>query len=105
MLNEQEDVRVILRNMTKSPDGVSCIAACILAIAMAAMNVVMPDLFNAENTNRAEKWLAIWLVSPVLSFLIYLRSHQLFDGGGSLWPMVRSIVVLAPVFVLIYFNF
>lgn len=105
MLNEKEDVRVILRDMTKSPDGVSCIAACMLAIVMGLMNILMPELFNAVNTTLVGKWLAIWFFSPALSFLIYVRSHQIFDGHGPLWPMVRSMVVLIPVFVLIYFNF
>ena len=104
MLNEKEDVRAILRGMTKSSDGRSCIVACLISIAMAAMNLLIPDLFIAGNINRTEKWLAIWLAFPLLSFLIYLRSQQIFDGSGSMWLLVRSIFVLFPVFVLIYFN-
>jgi len=105
MLNEKGDVRVILRNMTKTLDGMSCIAACILAIAMAFMNALIPKLVFSVGANQTEKWIAIWLFSPVFSFLIYVRSQQLFDGHGLLWSMVRSIVVLLPIFVLVYFNF
>ena len=105
MLNERDDVRTILKDMTKSPDGISCIAACMLSIAMAITNALVPELFHAGNADRTGKWLAIWLVLPPLLFLLYLRNRQLIDGIGRIWTLVRSIAVLSPAFVLSYFNF
>lgn len=104
MLNERDDIQTIFRDMTKSLDGATCIAACMLSFAMAALNTLMPEVLQAGSAGRTGKWLAIWFWMPLLLFLIYLRCRQLMDGSGRAWVLIRSITVLSPVFVLIYFN-
>lgn len=104
MLNEKENIGLILKDITKSAEGRSCLVACVISIVMATLNWSIPDLFGTTNLNRTEKWLVIWLIFPLLNFLLYLRVKQLFDGAGILWTLVRSVFVLLPVFVLIYFN-
>jgi hypothetical protein len=105
MLNEKDDIRSILRDMTKSLDGRSCIVACAVSITMATINFLIPDLFSTKNINHSEKWFVIWIVFPALALLLYLRIQQILDGSSSIWPLARSIFVLSPVFVLAYFNF
>lgn len=105
MLNEQEDIRSIFKQISKSAEGRLCIALCLLAIALSLINIFFGADMAKNSGEKNSKWTAIWLVAPILIILIHFRTLQIFSGDTRLEKFSRFMFLLIPFSILLYFNF
>lgn len=99
MIDERKLLGSIFSELPSQCDGRVLIFLSGMAVAFVGWNLVLPT------SSHLEKWVTLWLVMPLLLFLIYVRMRQIIHGEALLPHLFRSVFLLIPTVVLFYFNF
>lgn len=104
MIDERAGLKEIFSEMCHRLDGRACIITLPASFIFLAINILWPSSINTQYGD-SDKWIALWSVMPVSSFLIYLRLRQLIDSTSMIADSLRLFLITGPTIVLVYFNF